>query len=222
MKLKRNEWGIVNALLIPVIALAVLFIASASFAAWAYTGRQDYKNNSDAKVADAVAANTKTVQAADAKQYAEAAKNPLKPYTGPDSYGSVKVWYPKTWGAYVDMREYPLDAYFHNDYVPSSQTQGSTYNLRVRVANQTYDQDLNSYKSKLSQGLITAAPYSLPKVPKVIGTRMSGKIFSSNQTGQGDIILLPLRDKTLEIWTESPSFLPDFNNNILPNLTFSP
>jgi hypothetical protein len=53
----------------------------------------------------------------------------------------------------------------------------------------------------------------------VTGVRVDGQIADNIQ---GSMIILPLRDKTQEIWTESNSFLPDFNNNILPNLTFSP
>jgi flagellar basal body-associated protein FliL len=73
-----GEQGETNVLLIPVILLAVLFVGAGSFAYWAFSGRQDYKNHSDAKVAAAVQNNTQSVQAQDAKQYAEEAKSPLK------------------------------------------------------------------------------------------------------------------------------------------------
>jgi hypothetical protein len=224
MKLRYSEQGTMNVLLVPVIALALLFIAAGSFAAWAFASRQDYKNNSDAKSAAAVAVNKSAVQAEDAKQFAEAAKNPLKPYVGPEAYGSVKVLYPKTWSAYVDTTDSstPVKAYFHADYVPSTQDRTATYNLRVQVVTSTYSQVLNQYSSKLKAGGVTATPYSLPKVPNVAGTRLSGKIFDSNSTTSGDIILLPMRDKTLEIWTESPSYMADFNTYILQNLTFAP
>jgi flagellar basal body-associated protein FliL len=113
MKLRYSEQGTMNVLLVPVITLALLFIAAGSFAAWAFSSRQDYKNNSDAKSAAAVAVNKSAVQAEDAKQFAEAAKNPLKPYVGPEAYGSVKVLYPKTWSAYVDTTDSstPVKAY---------------------------------------------------------------------------------------------------------------
>jgi len=62
----------------------------------------------------------------------------------------------------------------------------------------------------------------LPKVPSVAGTRLSGQIFSSSKAAPGTIVLVPMRDKTLEIWTESNDYLPDFNTYILPNLSFSP
>jgi len=223
MRTRMGEQGESNVLLIPVILIGLLFVGAASFAFWAYSGRQDYKNNSDAKVAAAVQNNTQAVQAKDAKQYAEASKNPLKIYNGPDSFGSVKVSYPKTWSSYVDTtsNSYPLDAYFHQDYVPSTQSQ-QTYNLRVQVNSQSYSTQLAQYQSLIQQGKVTATPYSLPKQPSIIGTKLHGNVMIQNPTGVGTMILLPLRSTTLEIWTESDSYLPDFNNYILPNLTFSP
>jgi hypothetical protein len=222
MKKTWGEQGSMNVLLVPVILLALLFIGAASFAVWAFQGRQDYKNNSDAKTATAVAANKQAVQAADAKQYAEAAKNPLKIYTGPDAYGSVKIAYPKTWSSYIDTTgsSTPLDAYFHSDYVPSTRSK-ETYNLRVQVVASSYDQVISQYNS-LRSGTYTAVPYTPPKVPSVTGTKLSGAIFTGEPGVTGTMVVLPLRDKTLLVWTESDAYLADFNTYILPNLTFSP
>jgi len=223
MKKLRGEQGEVSALLVSVILLAILFVGATSCAVWAFGSRQDYKNNSDTKVAAAVAANKQAVQAADAKQYAEAAKSPTKTYVGPDAYGSVHISYPKTWSAYIDTSSTstPLEAYFHPDFVPSLQS-GQTYNLRVEVNASSYSQELSHYASQISRGTVTAAPYSLPKVPNVVGTKLTGQVLSGNQTGSGTMVLLPLRDKTLEIWTESNDYLADFNTYVLPNVTFSP
>ncbi len=224
MKQHFGEHGDLNVLLIPVIILALLFVGVGSFAVWAYGSQQDYKNNVDAKVAIAVAANTKTVQAQDAKDYAEASKNPLVVYNGPDAYGSLKVSYPKTWSAYVDTTDAsrPVDAYFHPGYVPSTDSK-LTYNLRVQVNSQSYSSILNGLTSRISSGKITAAPYALPKVPNIVGTILTGAVVPSQPNGgTGTLVLLPLRSTTLEIWTESNDYLPDFNTYILPNLTFSP
>lgn len=217
-----GERGEVNALVVSLILLSILFIGAAVFGVWAFRGRQDYKNNSDAKVAAAVAANRQAVEAADAKQYAEAAKNPVATYIGPDAYGSVHVSYPKTWSAYVDVNgAYPLDAYFHPAYVPSTESK-QTYNLRVRIVANAYSQELGHYSSYITNGTVTAAPYSLPKVPSITGSRLSGAVFPSIPKASGTTILIPLRDKTLEIWTESTDYLPDFEKYVLPNLTFAP
>lgn len=225
MKTITGERGEMDVLLIPVILLAVLLIGAGSFAFWAYSGRQNYKDNTDSIVATAVAANTKQVQSQDAAQYAQAAKNPLTIYTGPDAYGSVKISYPKNWSAYIDTTNSstPLDAYFHDGYVPSTDS-GQTYNLRVQVNAQSYNTVLSQYAGQIQAGTVTAAPYSLPKVPNVVGTILTGQVLldSPGGNGVGTIILLPLRSTTLEIWTESNDYLSDFNTYILPNLTFSP
>lgn len=218
-----GERGSLNVLLVPVILLAVLFVAAASLAVWAFSGRQDYKNNSDAKVKTAVAANTSAVQTSDAALYAEKAKEPTKTYTGPDAYGSVKITYPKTWAAYVDTTNTntPLDAYFHTDYVPSVASK-LTYNLRVQVVASSYASQTSQYTSAISSGKVTAAPYTLPNVASVTGVQLAGSVFLDNPAGSGTMVILPLRDKTLKIWTESPSYLPDFTAYVLKNLSFSP
>jgi hypothetical protein len=224
MKKMQDQRGSMNMLLVPVILLAVLFVSAAVFAVWAFSSRQDYKNNSDAKSAAAVAVNKQVVQAADAAQFAEAAKKPLKAYIGPETYGSLRIMYPKTWSSYVDTgnaSSKPLDAYFHTDYVPSVGMK-QTYNLRIRVVATSYNTVLNQYTSDVKLGKVTATPYTLPKVPDVAGMRLDGQIVSDQPTTTGEMILLPVRDKTLEIWTESTAYLPDFTNNILPNMTFSP
>jgi hypothetical protein len=223
MKKSMGECGEMNVLLIPVILLTLFLIGAGYFGYWAYSSRQDYKDNSDAKVAVAVAANTKTVQNSDAEQYAQAAKNPLTLYTGPDAYGSVKVSYPKTWSAYVDSTngDTPLNAYFHAAYVPSVNSQ-QTYNLRVEISSQSYSAVLSQYSGQVQSGKISVAPYSLPKVPGVVGSRLTGTIDPNNPTASGVLILLPLRSTTLEVWTESTDYLSDFNTYILPNLSFSP
>ena len=222
MKLHSDERGELNILLIPVILLSLLFIGAAVFAVWAYGGRQDYKNNVSDKVATAVASNTKAIQAADATKYAEAAKEPLKTYVGPEAYGSAHISFPKTWSAYVVTATNgtnPIDAYFAPDVVPSVTDLASSFALRVQMTSQSYTQVISQFAQQVAKKTATINPYSLPKVPSVVGVRVDGQI---SQTKQGSMIILPVRDKTLKIWTESNTFSNDFNNNILANLTFSP
>lgn len=216
-----DQRGDINILLIPLILVSLLFVAVGGFAYWAYSGRQDYKNNVDSKIAAAVSANTDKVKVADAVKYAEAAKKPFATYVGPEAYGAVHVAYPKTWSAYVDTSNssYPVDAYFYPAVVPSVTDQDSSFALRVQVVPQSYDTVVGQFKGQLQQGKVTVTPYALPKVSDTVGVRIDGQITNNKQ---GSMIVLPLRDKTLKIWTEASPFLADFNTNILPNFTFSP
>ena len=93
----RNEVGAINALLLPLILAVLVLFGAIGFGAWAFSSRQDYKNNVEAKIAAAVA-DAKVVEGKrkDAV-FAEESKNPLKAYNGPSAYGSVTINYPKTW-----------------------------------------------------------------------------------------------------------------------------
>ena len=216
---KHNQDGAVDALLLPLIIATVLLIGAAAFGFWAFGERQNYKNNTDQIVAEAVTIGKKEESVKNAKEYAEAAKNPLKTYIGPSQYGSLAVKYPKTWSAYVsigDNSDGVLDGYFHPDTVPSVENESNSFALRIKVLSQSYSETVKSFDG---QEGITVTPYSLPKVPRTIGVRIQGQI---EEQKQGDMVLLPLRDKTLQIFSESKDFEPDFVNNILPNLSFAP
>lgn len=211
-------------LIIAVAILALALIGALVFGFWAFAERADYKNNSEEKVAAAVEVAKKETTDENNKRFAEESKNPLKTYTGPSSYGSVKVQYPKTWSAYIDAlgtAGIPFDAYFHPDFVPATQAgEGKqAIALRVQVSSEPYDQVLGMYDGGIQNNELKASPYALPKMPEQVGMKFVGKL--SDQLN-GTEIVLPLRDKTLIITTETDNYLADFNKHILANLTFVP
>ncbi|HWT55980.1 MAG TPA: hypothetical protein VN031_03030 [Candidatus Microsaccharimonas sp.] len=220
--LRKNQGGALDALLLPLIAVILLLILSVVFGVWAYGQMQDYKNNSDQKSAVAVNAAIQKEDAKKAAEYNEASKSPVKTYTGPAAFGSLQVQYPKTWSAYVAEQttgSNNVDGYFNPNFVPSVTDQSSSFALRVRVLNQTYANTMQTFQGGIKGRLLTAAPYAFAKVPKVIGTRLDGKIAPDKQ---GTMIVMPLRANTLEVWTESSAASSDFTTYVLPNLTFSP
>jgi len=204
------------------VVMTLLFIGTLVFGVWAYGGRQDYKNNADQKISVAVNRAEQQTQATDAANYAEEAKQPLKPYTGPEAYGSLVVYYPKTWSAYVTEggnSGNPVDGYFQPNVVPDVSSSSTAFALRVQVQQNAYDQVVQQYQSNAKRGLVTIVPYTPAKVPKDPGVRIDGQIF---QGKTGSMVVLPLRANTLLLWTEAPAYEADFNNNILPNFSFSP
>jgi hypothetical protein len=220
MKTNR-QGGYMNVLMIPLVLAVVLLVSAASFGAWAFSSRSDYKNHSDVKSAAAASAAVKATQETDAKKYAEEAKSPLKKFVGPSQFGSVTAMYPKTWSGYIIANNStPLSAYFQPDVVPDISGQSNNaYAFRVQVVSQTYANELQSYSSLVSTKKVTVTPYTFPKVPGVVGSRIDGQISANDQ---GTIIIVPLRNLSLLVSTESQNFEPDFNNIILPNFTFSP
>lgn len=218
MKIQSQESGSINILLIPLILAVVFFFAALGFGLWAFSSRQDYKNNVDAKIATAVEIGQKETATEKDNEFIEREKQPLKEYKGPASAGTISIKYPKTWSAYIDEADNKLDAYFHPNYVPGIDGD-IAYALRVEVTDKTYSEELKTFDSAVKQGTAKAAPYKPVNVDSVVGTQITGDIGDQKT---GTLVLLPLRDKTIKIWTEADQFNNDFTNNILANFKFVP
>jgi len=212
-----------NGLLIPFILLVLLFLAAAGFGIWAYAGMQDYKTNSDKKAAAAVTIAQRDTSTSKDKEFLEKEKNPLKVYKGPEASGTITIQYPKTWSAFVTENGKsggePVDGYFHPGFVPGLES-NTNFALRVKVVSKQYTDELKQFESKVKTGKVKISPYKAPKMTGgTIGSRVDGEI---NTGQQGSMVLFPLRDKTIEVSTESTQFAGDFDGIILANLTFVP
>ncbi len=216
-----NASGALNALLIPLILVVLLFFGAAGFGVWAFMERQDYKDNVDQKIATAVEVAREEVSTEKDNEFLEREKEPLTEYVAPAAYGSVFVKYPKTWSAYVSElgnsgRE--VDGYFHPDFVPATESK-TAYALRLLIASGDYAEEVADYDRQVEAGTLSSTPYRAPKVPDVLGVRLDGELEKGIQ---GTMIMLPLRDKVIKIWTESAEYRKDLENHVLSNLTFVP
>jgi hypothetical protein len=213
--------GHLNTLLIPLIMVSLLVIVAGSAAIWAYMGRQDYKDNSDKKVAAAVTIAEQQTSTKKDNEFIEKEKSPLRTYNGPAAFGSLVIQYPKTWSAYVAEKpqgSIPIDNYFQPNFVPSVDNDKQVYALRVQLVDIDYATVLKTFDTAVKAGKVKVTAYVPAKVASVTGVRIDGAVTT---TKQGSMVIMPLRDKTLKLWTESPDYLNDFNNNILPNYSFS-
>lgn len=202
-------------LLISLVANVVIYVS------------QSGNSSSSSKVAAAVAA-AKTAQAAADKAANDKANSaPYKTFTGSATYGSVSFSYPKTYSAYVDTTgsDIPINAYFYPDQVPATGANQS-YALRLELVSTPYADVLSGFQSDISSGATKATSYLPPKMQSVTnataGMLLTGPISSENPSAKGTLVILKVRDKTLKLYTESTSFNGDFNNIVLPSLTFAP
>lgn len=220
---KLNQYGGVNTLLIPLVLMVVLFAGAIGFGIWAFSGREDYKNNSDKKVAVAVdkAAEEADIRAAAA--YAEREKQPYDTFTGDPKYGTLRVKFPKTWSAYVLQTERdsnPIRGYFYPGIVPDISNAKNAFALRIEMSQTSYDASIRQFGGLQEDGKVTIGPATLPKVQGVVGSRIEGQITS---TKQGTMVIFPVRNMTLKVWTEdNQGFRADFEAHILPNIEFIP
>lgn len=207
--------------LVVLVIVSVFLMGVLGFGFWAYGGMQDYKKNSDKKVATAVELAKQETSTQKDKEFVEKEKIPHKSYKAPSTLASVQFEYPKTWAAFITENEStnqgtPLDGYIHPDYVHGTQS-GTDVALRIQVVSKPYSDMLSQYEGKIKQGKLKIAPYKAPKVSDVLGVRIEGEI---NKNQKDVMIMLPIRDKTLVVWTESSQFVPDFDNIVLASLKF--
>jgi len=226
--IKLNQKGATPGATIALVVCIILLVAALGFGGWAFSSRQDYKNNVDSKVNDAVTAAKSAQQKADQAKENEDLKSPLLTYNGPEPYGSVVLKYPRSWSAYISDKNTdnsngtPVDGYFDPAIVPLISDSSSVFSLRIQVLNQNYSDVVQSYNDVLSSGQATFSAFSLKSVPSVVGGRIKGTVNNVEGTNKPvDMVILPVRSSTLVVWTEGSQFENDFNNYILPNLSFS-
>ncbi len=221
--MKRNQNGSVVSVGLPVF-LVIALVGALIFAGWAFTSRQDFKNNCDKKATAAVDAAKRAQAVQLQQQFAEQQKLPYKTYKGSTTYGSVVFNYPNTWSGYIDesSTSEPINGYFYPGIVPGLQSKAS-YALRVELVDTDYTSVLAQHDSGIKDGSVKASAYIPPKMVGVTnvqpGTRLDGAL---DQDTTGSLVIIKVRDKTLTVYTESNDFLNDFNNTVLPSLTFAP
>ena len=225
--IRRTESGSAVTMVI-IVVLALAAVGAAVFGFTTYQSKQDYKNNSDKKSAAAVTAAEATQKTQLQAQFAEQLKSPYKTFTGSSTYGSITFKYPNTWSSYVDQTNAsePINGYFNPGNVPGVSS-NSAFALRLELVTTAYNSILEQFSSQITQGTVTASAYIPPQMKGVAnaqpGTLFKGAIQQSESTPlQGEMLVIPVRDKTLQLYTLSNDYLNDFNNTVLANLTYVP
>jgi hypothetical protein len=206
----------VSPLVVSTIVLSILLVGVGGFSIWAYMQYRSYRDDVDPKIAAAVKIAKDEQLAADKKTFEEEEKLPTRVLTGPVDLGLVTLAYPKTWSVYVDKNgaNNQYDAYLHPAEVPGLNTR-TPYALRVTVENKTYESSVNDVQGQVTAGKLKAVPV---KIGEAEGVRLDG-LFPNDI--KGSMVMFKVRDKTLKVYTQSVTFVPDFNTIILPSLKFN-
>ncbi len=213
-KKKINQIGSMNPLVIPLV-LSVLLIIGASVAAVMYYTKFIEQRDSNKPIIEAAVIKAEESQKTKLEaEFVEREKIPTKNYTSPAELGSVKLNFPKTWSSMVALgKATDIDFYGHPNYVPS---EGINYALRMSIVKKAFSTDIKSYDAQVKKGDLKATAV---QISGVTGTRLDGFLKKDQE---GSMVVFPLRDKTLKVWTESKEFRNDFDNIVLKNLTFVP
>jgi hypothetical protein len=212
--LKLNRSGILNPLIIPVILLVIGFVTASVLAA-KYYGDYTTQRKNNQPLIDAAVEEAKAKQKTElTEDFIQREKEPNKSYTSPAELGSVRLQFPKTWSSYVVQgKGSDIDYFGHPNYVPA---EGVNYALRMSIVKKAFSTEVKGYDGKVKKGELKATSV---RVSGVTGTRLDG-LFEKEK--EGSMVVFPLRDKTLRVWTESKDYRSDFDNIVLKNLSFSP
>ncbi len=225
---RLNDKGAINGLVLTESLTTLLLIGALGFGLWAFLGLQDYRNNTDKKIAAAVAVAKQTTASEKDNEFAKKEKSLLTNYVSSAIYGSIGLNYPKIWSSAVtesDNDAAAVNAFFQPKVIsiPSLNDSFSknsvAFALRVQLVKASYSTTLANYASGTASGKIKVTPFRAALVPSVLGVRLDGEVVSGKQSS---MVILPLRDKTIQVWTESTQYLAEFNDSILPSLTFIP
>lgn len=221
-RIGNDERGEVNPFLVTTVIFILLAIGLGVGFGWAYMQMTDYRDNVDSKVNIAVEDARKVQKTVDDKLFAEEFKKPNSKFQGPADSGSVSFNYPKTWSLYIDQIETDggnIEAYFNPKQVVTVD-ESKAYALRVVISDNSYDKILKSYEAKIKKGELSAEPITIGKTDTFSGykgTRIDGQFAESIN---GSVVVLKIRDKTLQLFVDSQDFMNDFNNTILSSLTY--
>lgn len=202
-----------------VAVLVVVTLGLGGFGIYSYSQYRDQKDNVDTIVASAVSDAKKAQTTADNADFAQREKLPTRAFDGPTDLGSVHFSYPKTWSVYIGSGDGSSNAtytaYLNPGTVPTvnSETQ---YALHLSIENRDYETVLNTYAPAVKKGTLKS---SIVTTNGLSGTRIDGTF---SKTIEGSAAIFKVRDKTLTIQTDSPTYRTDFDNTILPSLTFTP
>jgi len=213
MQIHRNQRGNIDPLLIPLVVSVVLVVGLAGFGIWSYLQFSDQRDNTDQKIAAAVSEAEVVQKEVLEADFAERAKAPFDTWVSATSIGSIELTYPRLWSGYVDEKDRgskPLNGFFHPNVV--SADADTRYALRILVDESNYAKVVATYDKAIEKKTVKSKPFT---VNGVSGVKVDGQI---DKDYEGSIVILPLRDKTVRIWTESKTYLSDFEKIVLANL----
>ncbi len=214
----KNQQGFATSAVVAVI-LAITLTGALAFGAWAFMGMQANKSDLDEKIATAEKVAVKKAETAKETEFAEREKDPFKNFTGSATFGSLSYDFPKTWSVFLEEKASGtvLDFYGHPGVVKGTDKTNS-FALRVQIISTSYDKEAEKMQKLVESGKATATAFIPKNVPTGLGVRVVGEVVTDKQ---GVMILLPQRDKTIKIWTESPDYYSDFDK-IIETLNYIP
>ena len=195
--------------LIETILVVLMFVAAAGFVGlfiWQNTEWEKANTDLENRKEEAREIARAEQEELDSVYYKKRAADAYDTFTAPDNYGQVSFRYLKTWSVYVANdanKGGNFEAYLNPGKVEAVGV--ATINaLRVMIWDQPWDTVIKKYDN-----LVTTGKLDMLKIQVGGGdaNRYDGE-FSKDI--KGTMVLIKIRDKTVELRTDSVEFRPEF------------
>lgn len=199
--------------------MTVGFVSALVFGLWAFSGKQANETNLEKRIADASTVAVQEAVSAKETEFEDKLKEPFRTYVGNPTYGALMFEYSKTWSVYaVEDEQRTLLDFYAQPYVVPGLGKEINFAFRAQILNTPYDEVVTALDRSVTEGKITADPYRPEKVSSELGVYVTGEVVAGKQ---GVMVLLPQRDKTFKLWTESKEHIDDFNT-LVRTLSYDP
>lgn len=205
LKIKNHQNGNTTTITIGVLAFLVIVVGSFSF--WAFTNYTKQRDTVNQQVSAAVQEARKQQRTDDEKRFEEERKSPYRSYTAPEVFGGITLEFPKNWNVYVIDKTgsgTQVDLTIHPDKVRESGDSTNIYAFRMELKDSLFERENESLKRDTERGNLKAKSVT---VSDIEGVQYDGEI---ERDINGRKIILPYRDKTIIMWTESRDYFNDF------------
>ena len=217
-KRKLDQSGLASATVIPMIALGLMTVILLGLTVYLFI-RVDESENSRDQFAQEAVEEAKLQQKKELEaDFLQREKEPNSTFEGAEILGNIQFKYPKTWSAVLDEEidgSTQIDAIFHPGIVQTDESDQRSYALRLQLIDDQYSEVLEDYEDLIEDGELKTRGVTFNGNE---GIRLDGQL---EEVDRGSMIILPLRDKTIRFWTESPEFQADYEK-ILGTFNFNP
>lgn len=205
---RKNNTGLLVGISLSAVLFLGLFI-------WQFMQAAAARSDRDTAIASAVEKAEEEQQAKLQAEFKQQLESDTVQFVGPDVLGSIRFEYPKAWSVQVDSNNSgstPLSVTMHPNAITNTT---AAFALRMEVVEEEYSDRASDYDRAVEKGELKSRPVSYSGQN---GIRFDGLIKTDLE---GSIVLLPVRDKTLVMWTESTNFLQAFER-ALTTLNYVP
>jgi hypothetical protein len=207
----RKDEGEVNILLISTIVFGIIALGFSITSVLAITDAQHSRSTLDSQKKTAYSSGQNDQKAQDAKDQLAANESPFRSYVASELFGNFEIKFPKNWNAYVveDLSSTTqVNLTLQPDLVRLNGGQGKANNYAFRaLLIKTDSTTLNkTFADRIKNKKLTT------KNVTVSGITATQYIGALDDTHNGIMTVVPVRDKSLELITDSTTdYLGEYN-----------